>query len=877
MGVKKNRHITSKILILFFGSLLLLSALSLGISIYNKSSNTFPSTLIPSMTGDISKDKISANNFDYYKEFTVNERTGSNQTNVIIDPVSFYETDISCFKDSIRLYKSPYGAGNEIVSQVYNLEPNAYEIFSSSPDWENPSAWTVSAPTNTQITVLPRFGGYRKVVQFYDNDTTNYCQMYRGIGSRTSGTYYITALMATTNNTNAIGLAAASGWAIGFGFNASGTFYYSTTGSVSINTGVVYEIGKWYTFKITFDCATWKYTLWYWNDTTLNWVTLANSVDFVYHFSPIINTLITSGVYYKGSFYVAALDYSWATGYMEDRILYASSANIAFIDSLNANQIKSYRIYYSDYPTIPAGYTNIQRNNYTLNFTDGDSVIIYTGADVIRQFDKNGKEHMSGASWYYETSTYETPPGGDYVFAKPFITDGPIFTEAWHVDSALEWSFYKYYANSYIYKYHNFSGSGKTAWCTFGGEATVSFDFVGMYYHQVAGWQNETFVYPGGSWVHKIWPIDQGKTFQEKTGDPNILITLWDKTPDTYLGNLHLMESDPMDLYIGFGNNPDWPYYGQVTHSFGAWQFYEDAGSTNVNVKENFVDKLYNVILANPPAIGILSSRNSSVDNQTPSILGININKMNPYIFDIINITVHITENTQISKVRIYTDLFGTFQYYNMNLSSGNTSNGYWSFISYIPWNANGKTITYSIWANDTSGLTTNSSSYQFTVKYLPIFWFQPPGGNIIIIIIIIGSITSSSVIVSTVVVKKKVSKVKTKEMSKAKVISKIKPTKGVYVDSKVKSTKGVYLGAEEIRKILKESEEQGPVAMDTYQDLEKIITKPLSVLSNDIYTRVRNLTNLTDEEKEMLLEDLAGLDDEQIEKWLKKVEELKE
>lgn len=85
MGVKNYHRIKSRILILFFGSLIILSALYLGISIYNKPLNNYPFTQIPRMAEELPEDKISSSFTDYYKEFTVTERTGSNQNNVIID------------------------------------------------------------------------------------------------------------------------------------------------------------------------------------------------------------------------------------------------------------------------------------------------------------------------------------------------------------------------------------------------------------------------------------------------------------------------------------------------------------------------------------------------------------------------------------------------------------------------------------------------------------------------------------------------------------------------------------------------------------------------------------------------------------------------
>ena len=46
------------------------------------------------------------------------ENTGSNQTDVIIDPVVFTEDQGYAFKDSLRVFKSPYNTEDEIPSQT---------------------------------------------------------------------------------------------------------------------------------------------------------------------------------------------------------------------------------------------------------------------------------------------------------------------------------------------------------------------------------------------------------------------------------------------------------------------------------------------------------------------------------------------------------------------------------------------------------------------------------------------------------------------------------------------------------------------------------------------------------------------------------------
>ncbi|TFF89529.1 MAG: hypothetical protein EU549_00220, partial [Promethearchaeota archaeon] len=105
----------------------------------------------------------------YYKNFTITENTGSDQTNVIIDPVKFTAENMFAYKQSLRLYGYPFLDENEIVSQVYNLTTYAWETFSSDTDWQNPDTnWVTTEPGWRWVEILPRYSGYRKVVEFRD-------------------------------------------------------------------------------------------------------------------------------------------------------------------------------------------------------------------------------------------------------------------------------------------------------------------------------------------------------------------------------------------------------------------------------------------------------------------------------------------------------------------------------------------------------------------------------------------------------------------------------------------------------------------------------------------------------------------------------------
>ncbi|GAH35711.1 unnamed protein product, partial [marine sediment metagenome] len=204
---------------------------------------------------------------------------------------------------------------DEITSQVYNMEPNANETFSASSDWADPSGWMLHEGAGTNIWVLPRFGGYKNVLEMYDNTSTEYTDVYRDFSqSQTSGTVYATMMAKQIDQSQeAFAMAAGIGFVAKFSFNSSGTFAYGSSGS-SYDSGVAYEANRWYTFKLSFDSGPEKYSVWYWNETTLSWVTIVNDVNFYQSTGTLTRIHMQGNIVSTGTVLVSAIDYSWADG-----------------------------------------------------------------------------------------------------------------------------------------------------------------------------------------------------------------------------------------------------------------------------------------------------------------------------------------------------------------------------------------------------------------------------------------------------------------------------------------------------------------------------------------------------------------------------------
>ncbi|MHA1301346.1 MAG: hypothetical protein ACTSO9_18135, partial [Candidatus Helarchaeota archaeon] len=557
---------------------------------------------------------------------------------------------------------------------------------------------------------------------------------------------------------------------------------------------------------------------------------------------------------------------------------------------------------------------------------------------------------------------------GNIISGIPIISDGPIFIESWQSDDENDWGYYRFYMNSFIYKFQNYQGTGAYRFQVLYNERNP-IDFNAQYFREGGDWTNETFDNSGASWEDHYHVLDSGRMFVEDTGDSNILVTLWNESQDADSNKLLIRECrfdwDPaLDIRIGCTSGEAY----KIVNDLGVWQFYKDVGSTNVSDKQDFVDNLYNVTIDNPPTISSLGKRqmvfgdvidptiieisqnpltpgnldsvnitvhitdnvgvdvvlihhnrsgsmvdykmdllsgndqngywnytisssiihqsikysiwtndssNNSVasiqyqyyvvDNEDPNMVNLYINVVNPRIADFLNITVRITDNVEVDKVLLYTNLTGVFKYFDMNLISGSTQDGYWSYNGYVPGNASGKTVVYQIWFNDTNGQTVISSQYQFTVKKATLWdWIKwlllllQEEGIDFIIIIIIGSVAVGGIFTSTYVVRKRQSVSKTKKKA-----------------SRVKSKKNADLDSTEIRKLLQESKETAKPMTITLEDLKNTIRQPVSVIPEEILIRVGNLKNLTDEEKQLLLRDLASIGEELREEWLKEVEDL--
>jgi hypothetical protein len=101
-------------------------------------------------------------------------------------------------------------------------------------------------------------------------------------------------------------------------------------------------------------------------------------------------------------------------------------------------------------------------------------------------------------------------------------------------------------------------------------------------------------------------------------------------------------------------------------------------------------------------------------DTLGPNILSVTQAPSEPTYLDTVDVTVHVTDATQVQTVSIQTNHTGTFSSYLMSLISGTSQNGIWKFsFSTYPLNA---MITYSISTEDIFGNSNSSAQGSFGV-----------------------------------------------------------------------------------------------------------------------------------------------------------------
>ena len=218
---------------------------------------------------------------------------------------------------------------------------------------------------------------------------------------------------------------------------------------------------------------------------------------------------------------------------------------------------------------------------------------------------------------------------------------------------------------------------------------------------------------------------------------------------------VHITDNAGVDVVIITSNHSGAPAVYPMdilsgTTQDGYWNFTIPAVAAGTTVEYSiWANDTYN----NPDTDGPYQYLVSDTEN--PNIITVSKDPNRPGSQDVVNITVHITDNVGVHIVLLVSDHNGTFVNYEMTFLSGSYQDGFWNFT--IPQLPLGTTVNYSIWVNDTSGNNVSSIYYQYTVivpskeDLLPLTFLltqaETGGLMLAIILTIIGVIAAIAVI----------------------------------------------------------------------------------------------------------------------------------
>ncbi len=103
------------------------------------------------------------------------------------------------------------------------------------------------------------------------------------------------------------------------------------------------------------------------------------------------------------------------------------------------------------------------------------------------------------------------------------------------------------------------------------------------------------------------------------------------------------------------------------------------------------------------------------IDGVNPNIISVIRDPLFPNNLNTVNITVHVTDNIGVDTVLINSNHTGALINYEMDFLSGTIQDCYWNYT--IPAYPAGTTVTYSIWANDTTNNPSTDGPYQYLIS----------------------------------------------------------------------------------------------------------------------------------------------------------------
>ncbi len=206
---------------------------------------------------------------------------------------------------------------NETVKLELTGNYIAEYTFTNDAAGSDPSGWTVSEDTNCHVDVISNKDGHSKVVEFYDNNGAGWAEMRDSFTTQSSGSieFWIYYDKASTETYSATPYMYESGALKLYIFTEVGELKYFDSAHVK---QVICSLSnnQWYHMKIDFDIAQgWE--------ITVNGITYGSGYSYTFYNPPTSGLdeiyFSTRNPNYNYYMWIDAINYSWASGYFENR------------------------------------------------------------------------------------------------------------------------------------------------------------------------------------------------------------------------------------------------------------------------------------------------------------------------------------------------------------------------------------------------------------------------------------------------------------------------------------------------------------------------------------------------------------------------------
>ncbi len=209
-----------------------------------------------------------------------------------------------------------------LANETLHLVPDDYAAlysFFDDANGANPAGWTVSEDSGTSVNVIAEKNGHRKVVELWDNSTGS-CLMENSFTGQSVGSIEFWLMRRSNVSYGFLQCEGYEGGSLRFSMRLMGNTLEMRSGYTLITD---FKNETWYHIRIDFNCT---------SDKTQTSINKTMCGEFSFYTSATIITKFRISThptlaYANTSFWIDAVDYSWADGYYLNRNYNASCSS----------------------------------------------------------------------------------------------------------------------------------------------------------------------------------------------------------------------------------------------------------------------------------------------------------------------------------------------------------------------------------------------------------------------------------------------------------------------------------------------------------------------------------------------------------------------